>query len=66
MFLRFCKAAMQVDLPKRFVTDHSSAQCLHVTKLPLWFAQVRNVQNISKSALHRLICIIASFLGIKL
>jgi len=38
-------------------------QCLHVTKLSLWFAQVRSVQNdISKSALHRLVCIIASLL----
>jgi len=43
------------------------AQCLHVTKLWLWFARVHSVQfNISKSALHRLVCIISSCLGIKL
>jgi len=43
------------------------AQCLHVTKLSLWFAQVHSVQNnISKSAMHRQVCIIATLLGIKL
>ena len=43
------------------------AQCLHVTKLSLWFAQVHRVQNnISKSAMHRSVYIIASLLGIKL
>jgi len=38
----------------------SQAQFLHVTKLSPWFAQVHSVQNnISKSAMHKLICIIA-------
>jgi len=42
------------------------AQCLRVTKLSLWFAQAHGVQNnISKSALHGLVCIIASLLRTK-
>jgi len=43
------------------------AQCLHVAKLSLWFAQVHSVQNnISKSAMHRSVCIIATLLGVTL
>jgi len=30
---------------KFYITDHSSSAILHVTKLTLWFAQVRSVQN---------------------
>ena len=54
-------------LPETFTSQIiRQAQCLHVTKLSLWFAQVHSVQNnISKSALHGLAWIIASRLGIK-
>jgi len=65
---RFCKAALPVSLPESFTSQiFRQAQCLlHVTKLSLWFAQVRSVQNnISKSALHELVCIIASLLRTK-
>jgi len=62
--LRFCKAAMQEGLPESFTSQIiRQAQCLQVTNLSLWFAQVHSVQNnISKSALHKLVCIIASLL----
>jgi len=64
---RFCKAAMQVGLAECITSQIiSQAQCLHVTKLSLWFAHVPSVQNnISKSVLHRLVCIIASLLKTK-
>jgi len=66
--LRFCKAAMHVGSPESFTSQIiRQAQCLRVTKLSLWFAQVHSVQNnISKSALHGLVCIIASLLRTKL
>jgi len=64
--LKSCDAG--IGLPKSFTSQIiHQAQCLHVTKLSLWFAQARSVQNnISKSALHRLVYIIASFLRIRL
>jgi len=63
----FGTAAMQVGLPESFTSQIiRQAQFLHVTKLSLWFAQVRSAQkNMSKSALHRLVCIIAWLLRTK-
>jgi len=64
--LQSCDAGMTC----RKVLRHKiirQAQCLHVTKLSLWFARVHSVQNnIPESAMHRSVCIIASLLGIKL
>ena len=64
--LQSCDAGMAC----RKVVRHKiirQAQCLHVTKLSLWYAQVHSVQNnISKSAMHRSVCVIASLLGINL
>jgi len=52
------KLRCRYGLPESFTSSIiRQAQCLHVTKLSLWFAQVRSVQNnISKSALHRSVC----------
>jgi len=65
VFLRFCKAAVWVWLAGKTSHDFSSSALFSCHEL--WFAHVRSVvNNISKSALHRSVYIIATLLGIKL
>ena len=46
---------------KCYITSFSSSAMCAVTRLALWLAQVHSVvNNISKSPLHRLVCIIAT------
>ena len=65
----FCSANLQrTESSPESLTSQiiHHTQCLHVTKLSLRFACVQSVKNsISKSALHRLVCILALLSGIK-
>jgi len=60
-----CKAAVQVLLAGKTSQDFQSSALFSCHEV--WFAHVRSVvNNISKSAMHKLVCIIATILGIKL
>ena len=60
-----CEAAVRISPAGKTSQDFPSSALFSCHEV--WFAHVRSVvNNISKSAMHKLVCIIATLLGIKL